>query len=392
MTYELASPTWNDDEIDVAISVLRSGELSMGAQVSNFEREFAEYIGTKYAVMFNSGSSANLGMVAAMRYFKGSKIQEGDEIIVPSVSWSTTYYPVNQAGFVLNFVDIDPETLSMDINLVKQAINEKTRAIFAVNLLGNPAQLLELKALADEHNLYLIEDNCESLGAKISNKRTGSFGLAGAHSFYFSHHICTMEGGMVTTDSKELMEALVSIRAHGWTRGLEKDNSVYPKSENEWEDLFRFVLPGYNLRPIELSAAIGRVQLKKFGGFLSERRKNAAKFQEIFGNSSDFRIQQEVGESSWFGFSIVLTGKLEGKRTELIKFLTDKGIATRPIVAGNFAKNPVMKHLIHSQIPPLPNSDFIDTNGFFIGNHHFDVSTHLLNIRKLIESFVEGLN
>lgn len=392
MTYELASPTWNDDEIDVAISVLRSGELSMGAQVSNFEREFAEYIGTKYAVMFNSGSSANLGMVAAMRYFKGSKIQEGDEIIVPSVSWSTTYYPVNQAGFVLNFVDIDPETLNMDINLVKQAINEKTRAIFAVNLLGNPAQLLELKALADEHNLYLIEDNCESLGAKISNKRTGSFGLAGAHSFYFSHHICTMEGGMVTTDSKELMEALVSIRAHGWTRGLEKDNSVYPKSENEWEDLFRFVLPGYNLRPIELSAAIGRVQLKKFGGFLSERRKNAAKFQEIFGNSSDFRIQQEVGESSWFGFSIVLTGKLEGKRTELIKFLTDKGIATRPIVAGNFAKNPVMKHLIHSQIPPLPNSDFIDTNGFFIGNHHFDVSTHLLNIRKLIESFVEGLN
>ena len=392
MTYELASPTWNDDEIDVAISVLRSGELSMGAQVSNFEREFAEYIGTKYAVMFNSGSSANLGMVAAMRYFKGSKIQEGDEIIVPSVSWSTTYYPVNQAGFVLNFVDIDPETLNMDINLVKQAINEKTRAIFAVNLLGNPAQLLELKALAEEHNLYLIEDNCESLGAKISNKRTGSFGLAGAHSFYFSHHICTMEGGMVTTDSKELMEALVSIRAHGWTRGLEKDNSVYPKSENEWEDLFRFVLPGYNLRPIELSAAIGRVQLKKFGGFLSERRKNAAKFQEIFGNSSDFRIQQEVGESSWFGFSIVLTGKLEGKRTELIKFLTDKGIATRPIVAGNFAKNPVMKHLIHSQIPPLPNSDFIDTNGFFIGNHHFDVSTHLLNIRKLIESFVEGLN
>ena len=392
MTYELASPTWNDDEIDVAISVLRSGELSMGAQVSNFEREFAEYIGTKYAVMFNSGSSANLGMVAAMRYFKGSKIQEGDEIIVPSVSWSTTYYPVNQAGFVLNFVDIDPETLNMDINLVKQAINEKTRAIFAVNLLGNPAQLLELKALADEHNLYLIEDNCESLGAKISNKRTGSFGLAGAHSFYFSHHICTMEGGMVTTDCKELMEALVSIRAHGWTRGLEKDNSVYPKSENEWEDLFRFVLPGYNLRPIELSAAIGRVQLKKFGGFLSERRKNAAKFQEIFGNSSDFRIQQEVGESSWFGFSIVLTGKLEGKRTELIKFLTDKGIATRPIVAGNFAKNPVMKHLIHSQIPPLPNSDFIDTNGFFIGNHHFDVSTHLLNIRKLIESFVEGLN
>ena len=392
MTYELASPTWNDDEIDVAISVLRSGELSMGVQVSNFEREFAEYIGTKYAVMFNSGSSANLGMVAAMRYFKGSKIKEGDEIIVPSVSWSTTYYPVNQAGFVLNFVDIDPETLNMDINLVKQAINEKTRAIFAVNLLGNPAQLLELKALADEHNLYLIEDNCESLGAKISNKRTGSFGLAGAHSFYFSHHICTMEGGMVTTDSKELMEALISIRAHGWTRGLEKDNSVYPKSENEWEDLFRFVLPGYNLRPIELSAAIGRVQLKKFGGFLSERRKNATKFQEIFGNFSDFRIQREVGESSWFGFSIVLTGKLEGKRTELIKFLTDKGIATRPIVAGNFAKNPVMKHLIHSQIPPLPNSDFIDTNGFFIGNHHFDVSTHLLNIRKLIESFVEGLN
>jgi CDP-6-deoxy-D-xylo-4-hexulose-3-dehydrase len=384
--YSLASTTWNTDEISVATKLLASGELTMGKEVKGFEEEFANYIGTKYAVMFNSGSSANLAIFAALKYVKDAKLFEGDHVLVPAVSWSTTYYPVNQLGFILDFVDIDAKTLNIDIKQVESKITSKTKAIFVVNLLGNPANLVELSDLAKKHNLILLEDNCESLGASINGRKAGSFGLMSSHSFFFSHHICTMEGGMVNTDSKELMETLVSIRAHGWTRGLDLDNSVHPRSNNDWEDLFRFVLPGYNLRPIELSGAIGKVQLRKFPKFLEERRKNAKYFVSLFSESENFEIQNEHGESSWFGFSLVLKNKLAGKREKLIKLLTHHKIYTRPIVAGNFTLNPVMKHLDFQPLTNLDNSDNIHRNGFFIGNHHYDVT---LELKKVFDFLIE---
>jgi len=196
-----------------------------------------------------------------------------------------------------------------------------------------------------------------------------------------------MEGGMVNTNSKELMETLVSIRAHGWTRGLEENNSVYPKSNNEWDDLFRFVLPGYNLRPIELSGAIGKVQLKKFPHFLEERRKNARFFINLLCDSKNYKIQKETGKSSWFGFSIILQNDLLGKRDKIIKYLAQNKVDTRPIVAGNFTLNPVMKHLKFSPIPKLPNSNLIHNQGFFIGNHHFDVTRELKEVHSLLLEF-----
>ena len=385
--YSLASSTWDAEEVAVASSLLASGNLTMGPEVTEFERQFASYIGTKYAVMFNSGSSANLGLIAALRYMKNSPMQEGDHIIVPAVSWSTTYYPVNQCGYVLDFVDIDPETLNIDINLVKSSITSKTKAIFAVNLLGNPADLFELKKIADEFGLLLLEDNCESLGAEIKGKKTGSFGIAGSHSFFFSHHICTMEGGMVTTDSLELAETMVSLRAHGWTRGLPEQNSVFNKSSNHWEDFFRFVLPGYNLRPLEISGAIGQVQLAKFPAFLEARRKNAEKFIELFSESSSYQVQKEIGKSYWFGFSIILKNKLEGKRESLLSMLDTHDVVTRPIVAGNFTINPVMKHLQYTTLPALPIANQIHSEGFFIGNHHFDVTSELNLIYSILSKF-----
>jgi CDP-6-deoxy-D-xylo-4-hexulose-3-dehydrase len=385
--YPLASTTWDEEEISVASQLLSSGELTMGKQVKEFEVQFANYIGTKYAVMFNSGSSANLAMLASIKYAKNSKLSDGDQVIVPAVSWSTTYYPINQMGFVLDFVDIDLHTLNIDIAEVEKKITAKTKAIFTVNLLGNPSNLTKLKELAVKHNLILLEDNCESLGASVNGKRTGSFGDMSSHSFFFSHHICTMEGGMVSTDSKEFMETLVSLRAHGWTRGLELNNSVHPRSSNEWDDLFRFVLPGYNLRPIELSGAIGKVQLRKFPKFLEFRRQNAEHFSNLFQNSKNYKIQSEFGESSWFGFSIILQKNLLGTRDKLIKFLTASNVTTRPIVAGNFTLNPVMKHLKFTTLPKLPNSNTIHNEGFFIGNHHFDVSKELNKIHALLGSF-----
>ena len=199
-----------------------------------------------------------------------------------------------------------------------------------------------------------------------------------------------MEGGMVNTNSKELMETLVSIRAHGWTRGLEPNNSVHPQSNNSWDDLFRFVLPGYNLRPIELSGAIGKVQLRKFPKFLEFRRQNAEYFSSLFQNSRNYKIQSEYGESSWFGFSIILQENLLGARKKLIDYLTLKGISTRPIVAGNFTLSPVMKHLKFNTLPKLTNSNIIHNEGFFIGNHHFDVSDKLSEIHSLLVEFEKG--
>jgi CDP-6-deoxy-D-xylo-4-hexulose-3-dehydrase len=385
--YKLASTTWGTDELVIANKILASSNLTMGKNVKEFESKFASYIGTEYAVMFNSGSSANLAIIAALKYIKESKIQEGDNIIVPAVSWSTTYYPISQNGFILNFVDIDLDTLNIDISKIENAINPKTKAIFAVNLLGNPANLVKLNELAEKYDLILLEDNCESLGASIESRMTGSIGFASSHSFFFSHHICTMEGGMVNTNSKELMETLISLRAHGWTRGLETNNSVFSGSGNDWEDLYRFVLPGFNLRPTELSGAIGVKQLEKLPGFVKKRRENADFFVDKFKDSQNYKIQIESGNSSWFGFSIILQNKLIGKRKEIIELLTTNGVETRPIVAGNFTVNPVMKFLKFLPIPPLPAADLIHNEGFFIGNHHFDVSNEILHVYSILRDF-----
>ncbi len=389
--YPLASTTWDSEEVEAATRLLKNNQLTMGAEVRKFEEDFARYIGSKYAVMFNSGSSANLGMLAALRYVRNSPVQESDEVIVPAVSWSTTYYPVNQVGLTLKFVDVDLQTLNMDVDLVKQAIGPKTKAILAVNLLGNPAELNRLRELCEEHKLVLIEDNCESLGAELDGEKAGSFGLAGTYSFFFSHHICTMEGGMVTTNNKDFAETLISIRAHGWTRGLDTENSVHNKSENEWDDLFRFVLPGYNLRPIELSGAIGQVQLRKFPEFLDWRRKNAKIFIDLFSGRDDLIVQSEIGSSSWFGFSFILDGKLQGKRAELLAHFSEHGVETRPIVAGNFTVNPVMKHLKHVPLDSLSNAERLHRDGFFIGNHHSSFESELKKVFGIFEEFAKGV-
>ena len=385
--YKLASTTWDTEELVIANKILASNNLTMGKNVKEFESKFAAYIGTEYAVMFNSGSSANLAIITALKYIKDSKLQEGDNIIVPAVSWSTTFYPITQNGFVLNFVDIDLDTLNIDISKIENAINPKTKAIFAVNLLGNPANLVKLNELAEKYDLVLLEDNCESLGASIDSRMTGSIGFASSHSFFFSHHICTMEGGMVNTNSKELMETLISLRAHGWTRGLEANNSVFSSTGNDWEDLYRFVLPGFNLRPTELSGAIGVKQLEKLPEFIKKRRENADFFVDKFQYSQNYKIQIEVGNSSWFGFSIILQNKLIGKRREIIELLTINGVETRPIVTGNFTVNPVMKFLKFLPIPPLPAADLIHNEGFFIGNHHFDVSNEISHVYSILRDY-----
>jgi len=389
--YSLASTTWDEQEIEAINEVIKSGMYSMGERVITFEEEFAKKMGSKFAVMVNSGSSANLILVSACRYLKKPQIMPGDEVIVPAVSWSTTYYPISQIGAILKFVDIDPDTLNIDTTKIEEAITPKTKAIFIVNLLGNPADWDSLKKIADKHRLLLIEDNAESLGATLGGKQLGTFGLGGTYSSFFSHHISTMEGGLIATDDEELYQVMKSLRAHGWTRDLPEKNHVFNKTGNAWDDLYRFVLPGYNVRPLEMEAAIGSAQLRKLDGFIAARRKNAELFQSAMQDLDGYRIQKENGNSSWFGFSLILEGKLKGKRAGLIAALTKAEIDSRPIVTGNFARNPVIEHLPHLEIGPLPASDDIHDNGLFVGNHHYDLNEELDLLIETLKNFERSI-
>jgi CDP-6-deoxy-D-xylo-4-hexulose-3-dehydrase len=367
--------------------VVNSGMHTMGLEVRHFESEFAEHFGSRFAVMSNSGSSANLLAVAAIRYAREFN-PEKNEVIVPAVSWSTTYYPLHQNGFKLRFVDIDINTLNASVEAVEEAINERTAGIFAVSLLGNPSDLEGYSELAQKYGLFLLEDNCESMGASVGGKFTGTFGAVGTFSSYFSHHISTIEGGVCLTDDVELFEHMVSLRAHGWLRDLPLENSVFNKTGIDFEDSFRFALPGWNLRPIEIEGAIGREQIKKLDNILSVREKNAQVFKDSIRGVADIVTQSEkFGKSSWFGFSIVLRGKLEGKRHQLVDLFRDNGIESRPIVAGNFSQNPVIHYLNHSPIGPMPNADIVHESGLFIGNHAYDLSDQIQLATSLIADF-----
>lgn len=383
--FPLATSSWDDKEYAALQAVVDSGRFTMGPLVAQFEREFAEHFGSGYGVMVNSGSSANLLAVAAAVLDPRSDLNAGDEVLVPAVSWATTYYPLQQYGLILKFVDIDIDTLNMDLDLAEAAIGPKTKAIFAVNLLGNPNDFSRLTALADRHGLLVLEDNCESLGATFGGKATGTFGQMGTFSAFFSHHISTMEGGMILTDDEQLHQMLTSLRAHGWTRELPTENFVHHKSGDMFDDLFRFVLPGYNVRPLEMSGALGIEQLKKVPSLIAGRRENAQYFTAAFAGLVTVRLQREVGESSWFGFSLVLEGSLTGRRSEVVEALAAASVESRPIVAGNFTKNPVMKYLPSIVPDRLPAADKIHDDGLFVGNHHFPVNEGIDLLRQTIE-------
>jgi len=384
--YPLATATWDKDEYDALQNVITSGMFTMGPKVFEFEQRFANYLGVKHCVMVNSGSSANLLMVAALFYSNNSDLalKSGDEVIVPAVSWSTTYFPLHQYGLKIKFVDIDLQTLNYDLNALEQAVSDNTRLIMAVNLLGNPNDFDRIKSIIGTRKITLIEDNCESLGAEFKGKKAGTFGVMGSYSSFFSHHISTMEGGLISTDDDELHHILLSLRAHGWTRNLPKDNHVCSdKSDDEFNESFRFVLPGYNVRPLEMSGALGIEQIKKLPLLITERRKNAAMLQSVMQDHPKVLIQQEISASSWFGFSLVIRPGVSLTRNELLIKLNSLGFEVRPIVAGNFAKNEVVKYFDSEISGELTNADYIDANGLFIGNHHYSITDAVRELEKI---------
>lgn len=385
-TYKLASNSWGPEEYAAIQRVISRDQYTMGEAVQTFEQDLARMFGSRYAVMVNSGSSANLLAIGALCYKKENPLKAGDEIIVPSLSWSTTYYPVHQYGMKLVFVDIDDRTLNLDVQHLAAALSPKTRAIFIPNILGNPAHLQEIQDFCREHDLYLIEDNCESMGAELAGQFTGTFGICGTFSTFFSHHIATMEGGAVATDDEELYHLMLAMRSHGWTRHLPEKNQLCKKSADPFYEAFRFILPGYNIRPVEMSGAIGVEQLKKLPGFLKARRENAMHFKKIMQNDDRFQLQTEHGSSSWFGFSLILQPHAKITRSQITQALVNAGIEVRPIVSGNFLKNDVIQHLNHRIVGDHRCAQRVHDKGFFVGNHQFDICDKLDHFKTVIDT------
>ena len=388
INYSLASSTWDEREFGAIQSVIDSDMFTMGKHVAQYEQDFAKFFGSKYALMVSSGSTANLLMIASLFFTKNSKfkLKRGDEIIVPVVSWSTTYFPLQQYGLKVKFVDIDRNTLNMDLDQLEAAITDKTRAILSVNLLGNPNDYNRMNEIIAGRDIFILEDNCESMGATLDGKQAGTFGVMGTYSSFFSHHIATMEGGCVVTDDEELYHILLCIRAHGWTRNLPKFNHVSgEKSDDPFEESFKFMLPGYNARPLEMSGALGIEQLKKLPGFIAIRQRNAKLFQSLFANHPYIDIQQETGQSSWFGFSLVLKENAPYTRAELIKLLVKNGIECRPIVTGNFLKNTqVLEYFDYEVAGSVVNAEYIDKHGLFVGNHQNDIDVEIKLLAKVL--------
>jgi CDP-6-deoxy-D-xylo-4-hexulose-3-dehydrase len=248
----------------------------------------------------------------------------------------------------------------------------------AVNILGNPNDYTRLSEFCARHGLLLMEDNCESLGATFDGRQAGTFGVMGTFSSFFSHHISSMEGGFICTDDEELYHLLLSLRAHGWTRDLPQINRVGGRKDDDpFQESFHFLLPGYNVRPIEMEAAVARVQIERLPGFIEARRRNAEVFLEIVKRYPQLRVQSEAGRSSWFGFSMIIDPDSGVDRRDVLEALSASGVEYRPVVAGNFTRQPVLRHLDHRISGSLSNADVVHDFGFFVGNQETDLACEL---------------
>jgi CDP-6-deoxy-D-xylo-4-hexulose-3-dehydrase len=373
--------------------LVKSGnKLSYGKNVKLLEKAFAKVSGRKYCVMVNSGSSANLLGVSSLIYDKKFDLFAGDEVIVPALSWSTTYTPLIQLGLKLVFVDIDKSTLNIDLDLLEKSITKKTKALFAVNILGKSCDYGKIKKICKRYKLLLMEDNCESLMSKNKNILSGTSGIFSTMSSFYSHHFCTIEGGFLLTDNFRLYCNALSLRSHGWTREQPTKSHLISKKYSNFEKLFKFILPGFNLRPTEINAKLGIVQLKKLNKFIINRKKNAKKVYEIFKNLKSAYLQEYNIQSSFFGFAFILINKLENKRDLIVKYMKKNKIECRPIVSGNITTNPMIKYAEYKIPFKINSTQYVDKNGFMIGNRSRIITKSEIKILSKFKNFLEKYN
>ena len=380
----LAVPQFGSDEVIESVESLISTWVTMGKKVRSFESQFKDYVGQKGALMVNSGSSANLLALSALSSPNfDNRIKPGDEVICPAVTWSTSVYPILNVGAKPVLVDVDLNTLNVSPETIENAITPRTKAIMAVHLMGNPCQTDKIKQIADKREINLIEDCCEAHGAKIGNKSVGSFGVCSTFSFFLSHHITTVEGGMVLTNNDTMFDIATAQRAHGWIREMRNADEI-AKEFPDVDKRFLFYETGFNLRPTEIQGAFGIHQMKKLDKFVKIRRDIAKEWNKSLNEFKDYLILPEERDGtthSYFAYPITIKENAPFSRKEITEFLESKLIETRPIAGGNLTEQPSAKLYDHRIDGDLSCSKIIMKNSFFIGIH--------TGIKKQQEEFVK---
>jgi len=386
----LSVPTFGWEEVWEALESLLSTQVTMGKKVRQFETMFAEYIGVKHAVMVNSGSSANLLALSVLTNpLLAGHLQPGDEVVTPAVTWATTVFPILNVGLVPVLVDVDLRTFNLIPEEVEKAITPRTRAIMLIHLLGNPCDMGRILDIARRHNLLVIEDACEAHGAEYHGRKVGGFGDIATFSFFFSHHISTIEGGMLLTDNDEYAELSRALRAFGSIRNLQAKDAI-AQEHPEVDPRFLFVNIGYNLRPTEIQGGFGIHQMSKLESYIETRRGNARYWGKKLGALPHLLVHREAEDTRhvWFGYPIIVEPNAPFSRKELSGYLEAKGVETRPIVAGNIAEQPVMRFFPCRKVGDLPNSSLIHRNAFFFGNHHGIGKEQREAVVRYVEEFV----
>ena len=393
--YPLVDNPFSNEDINEGIKVLKSKQLTISKKTIDFENDFSSSLKSKYSLMVNSGSSANLlALQCLINPYRKNRLKKGDEVIIPTLCWSTSLWPIIQSNLKPVFVDINPTTLNINEDEIEKKINKRTKAILLVHVLGNSCDMDQIMKIKNKYNLILIEDTCESLGSKYKNKFLGTFGEFSSFSFYSSHQISSGEGGMICCKDKVDYNIIKSLRSHGWSRGTSFENTIYKKNKT-LDKRFIFFNSGYNLRPTEVSAAIGHNQFKRLNKFISIRNYNKKKIilsmkkNVIINQKIDFYYENKNVTPSWFGLPIKILVNKKKYKDKIIKKLEKNGVETRPIISGNFADQPAAKKYNLTSNNKFPNTDFVYNNSFFIGLPTKKIDN--IYLKKIVLAFENSL-
>lgn len=390
--YPLSLASYGSDEILEALDAMCSFRTSMAEKTLLFEKSFSEYQNCLDSVMVNSGSSADLLLSLLLSYPGDRLIPSDSEIIIPIVTWPTQVWSVMMAHFKVKFVDCDPETLNIDLDDLEDSITEQTKAIFLVHLMGNPCNMDKILEIADKHNLLIIEDCCEALGATWDNIKVGNFGIGASFSCFFSHHFTTMEGGIVAVNSAENLDKLRILRAHGWLRNTKKQAHDHILSP-DIDPRYAFVNWGLNVRPTEVQAAFGLRQLEKLEEFNKKRAVHAEKFRVFLKPYTHLLSMPKVydkAKPSWLGIPLMISPTAPFSKQSIINYLEDIGIETRPIVTGNLAKHPVAELFSDFGDREYNGANQIHSNGFYIGLSPIHTDENLLRVLEMFDKFLKN--
>jgi CDP-4-dehydro-6-deoxyglucose reductase, E1 len=387
--YPLSLATYGSDEIIEALDSMCSFRTSMAEKTLQFERAFSRWQGCEDSVMVNSGSSADLLLSLLLTNPLAPIVTPESEILIPVVTWPTHIWSAMMGGLKVKLVDVDPETLNINYDDLEQQITSKTKVIFLVHLMGNPCNMDRVMEIAKKHNLLVIEDCCEAMGASWNGKKVGNFGVGGTFSFFFSHHITAMEGGMVAVNNSEYVDQLKILRAHGWVRNVSQEKfklSDYP----DIDPRYAFANWGLNVRPTEVQAGFGLRQLEKVDAFNIRREHIANQFFKYLGTKKWLKTPKvhTLAKPSWLALPIMLDSDAPFGRNEITQYLEKNGVETRPMVAGNIANHPVARLFPEFGVRSFPGADQIHARGFYVGLSPMQTDQAITRLMEVFDSFL----